>query len=440
MIEILDDSLLKMHHEMVVMKPASGSRVTLIGRKLYNTLLAVAQQEMAGVAPLATHTFEAPLNSLLKTSGAHEDRTVAKKYLQEMQDLKVTWESTAPGDGVKWMGLHMLSQVKILVRNGQTWISWAFPPEVMEMVLNPTRYAVWNLRVTASMGTYVSLALYIICARYRDNPSGVTSRKSPDWWIDALSSVGSTPDKKRREWRKFKAEKLNDAIDDINKNTDIEVELLELKKGRAVTEVQFTVRKKQQASSSLQKQVVNAELITHLIRAGISEQRAETLIREYGEDLVKAKLEELKKRTTNKSLSPVDNYFAYLRTLLRNATLGVTQAGATVQTHVPLAKAETAKITSSEPEQQALKSNSESDRIRSTLLEINALESSVRQYWVDQAVAELKAKKMFSSIDKKRAAEGRVVMGVLGSKVVAIYTEQTYGVVQGSSDFSSLPS
>ena len=182
-----DNLIIKQPHEMIVLKPVGPHKVTLIGRRLYSALLATSQQELNGVVPLATHTFEAPLQSLLKFSGGDgNERTVARRYFQEMQELSVSWESTAPGDGVKWVGLNMLSQAKILVRGGQTWVSWAFPPEIMEMIISPDRYAVWNLRVSSQLGTYSALALYEICARYRDNPSGVTSRKSSDWWIDAL--------------------------------------------------------------------------------------------------------------------------------------------------------------------------------------------------------------------------------------------------------------
>src|SRR6185369_7568148 len=103
---------LRKPHEMIVMIPKTG-RVTLTGRRLYNALLHVSQSRMAAIdhMPSADYLFEAPLNALLRTTGSSgEDRTAAKRYLSEMQRLTVDWETTAPGDGLKWHALSMLSE------------------------------------------------------------------------------------------------------------------------------------------------------------------------------------------------------------------------------------------------------------------------------------------------------------------------------------------
>ena len=106
---------LRKPHEMIVMIPRS-KRVTLTGRRLYNAMLQVAQARLAAMdaMPQADFMFEAPLPALLRTTGSSgEDRTAAKRYLREMRGLEVDWESTASGDGVKWRGFSMLSEVCI---------------------------------------------------------------------------------------------------------------------------------------------------------------------------------------------------------------------------------------------------------------------------------------------------------------------------------------
>ncbi|MDQ5896543.1 MAG: hypothetical protein QG612_629, partial [Pseudomonadota bacterium] len=233
---------LRKPHEMIVMIPRS-KRVTLTGRRLYNAMLQVAQARLAAMEamPQADFMFEAPLPALLRTTGSSgEDRTAAKRYLREMRGLEVDWESTAPGDGVKWRGFSMLSEVVIAVRNGENWVSWSYPPSIMAVLREPQRWAAIDLDVLARLGTYTAVALYEICARYRDNPSGLTSRKPAAWWSDALNQAPGGAD--RREWRKFKSERVKPAIDEINRETDLEVELIEHKQGRAVVEVQFAVR------------------------------------------------------------------------------------------------------------------------------------------------------------------------------------------------------
>lgn len=415
------DLVTKHHHELIVMMPAAGSgkSLSLIGRRLYRVLLAVSQVELKGVMPLADHTFDAPLHQLLSYSASGgEERSVAKKYFKEMQEFAVDWESTAPGDGVKWMGLNMLSQAKVMMRNGQTWVSWAFPPEIMSMVVDPDRYAVWNLRVTSQLSTYCALALYEICARYRDNPSGVTSRKPCDWWIDALSGSAPAPGKKRREWRKFKLEKIARAVEEISADTDLEIELIEHRNGgRAVEEIQFTVRKKQKVQALTTTVTVDANLVLQAERLGVGEKAAEQLIRQYGEGLFKDKLEMLAARVQNRALTPVNNAFAWLSGVLKNAHLGGELDANTIPQ--PQVKEQTSNETS-----KNVPARSNASKI---LAEINQLPASERQKWVALAVAELKASKIFTAQDKKRSEEEKIVIGAFGGKVINLYATKVYG-------------
>jgi len=415
------DLVTKHHHELIVMMPAAGSgkSLSLIGRRLYRVLLAVSQVELKGVMPLADHTFEAPLQQLLSYSASGgEERSVAKKYFKEMQEFAVDWESTAPGDGVKWIGLNMLSQAKVILRNGQTWVSWAFPPEIMAMVVDPDRYAVWNLRVTSQLSTYCALALYEICARYRDNPSGVTSRKPCEWWIDALSGSAPAEGKKRREWRKFKLEKINRAVEEISSETDLEIELVEHRKGgRAVEEIQFVVRKKQKVQQLTTAVTIDATLILQAERLGVGDKASEQLIRQYGEVLFKDKLDMLAARLQNPTLTPVNNAFAWLCGVLKNAHLGG-------ESELLVSTQTQAKETSLTGDAKLLPTRSNAAKV---LAEINQLHPSQRQIWVDRAVAELKAAKLFNAQDKKRSEEEKIMMGSFGGKVINLYATQVYG-------------
>lgn len=430
----------KQHHEMIVMKPEGSNRVTLIGRKLYSALVAVTQLELNGEIPLATATFKAPLKDLLITSGGSgEERTVAKKYFQEMQNLQVTWESTAPGDGVKWIGLNMLSQAKIYVQNSQTWLEWAFPPEIIQMIVNPERYAVWNLQITAKLGTYSALALYEICARYRDNPGGLTSRKHIDWWIDALSNTGSNSEKKRREWRKFKTEKITPAIAEINSDTDLEISLIEHKEGRVITEAQFSVRRKKQKVETTKIEPVDTLLVALAQTLGVNEKQLESVIRSYGEDLVRANISALQERIKNRKLSPVGNAFAYLKSILHAARLAqpakpaenknlpaVVTTGAPTQVSAPAASLPGMLIEQTAGESSNVESLSVPP-IAEIRAEIDSLSEKDKKFWLQEAGNMLKKQKLFSAIHQKRIDENKIAEGLLASTVLEIYATAHYG-------------
>lgn len=446
-----DGNDLRKPHEMIVLIPRA-KRVTLMGRRVYTALLQVAQARLAAMAdmPPADFMFEAPLPAILRTAGSNgDDRTAAKRYLQEMRGLEVDWTSTAAdnpggaGSSFKWRGFSMLSEVGIELRNGENWVSWSYPPTLMASLRNPTLWARIELGMLAKLGTYAAVALYEICARYRGNPSGVTSRQAVGWWIDALS--GTPAGAERREWRKFKNERLKEAIDEINRETDLEVELMEDKQGsRSVQQVQFAVREKRMAPRGrVQDQApVDAGLVLRAESLGVRELKLEALISEFGDDSVRDKLELLERRAANRQLTPVDNAYSYLRSLLRNDP-GADTAGlpppATAQSPAPMPTAagqapRPVVLAPATPAGQgAIKAAPTAQeawvagRIAAIKTEISALAPADRQMWVARAMDELAASGMLSPVIVRRAGQGDVLHGVLGSKVVRLYAQHTHG-------------
>lgn len=409
---------------MIVMVPRAG-RVTITGRRLYNVLLQVSQSKLvaAGEMPPADFLFEAPLAALLKSTGSNgDDRTAAKRYLSEMQDVRVDWQSTAPGDGTKWKSLNMLSQAEIELRHGENWCRWAFPPDIMGALFSPERWARIDLDVLKNLSSVPSLALYEICARYRDSPGGLTSRQTPGWWLDALSSGPAGAEK--REWRKFKNERVKAAVTEINAGTDLEIELIEHKEGRAVKEVQFAVRRKQR----VQRQVVEAGPVdvAFVLRAatlGVPEPKLDGLIREFGLEVVQAKVDMLEKRLMNRTLTKLENPLSYLRALLRNAepTEAAPSSNRLVQEAVALApKAEL-------PALAVVTSSWKETRYAELSAELAAMSAEERAPLVDLARADMVARGLWTAVTSRRAAQGDVLHGPFGAVLRKLYGVSKYG-------------
>jgi hypothetical protein len=234
-------------------------------------------------------------------------------------------------------------------------------------------------------------------------------------------------DGKRREWRKFKVEKINDAVAEINADTDLEIELIEHKAGRAVVEIQFAVRRKRMAALTAPKPV-NADLVAQAERLGIAESRAESLITRFGEDAFALKLEDLRKRLFDKSKKPIDSPYAYLKVLLSNREMGEGRP-------VEAGMADKGKSGQSLPDQSnaappvavSVGTAVSTDAFKLIMQEINDLPEAERRQWLDKAVQELKEKNLYTAIVHKRAQEGRVSNGVLGGKVISLYAQATYG-------------
>lgn len=421
---------LRKPHEMIVMVPRSA-RVTLTARRIYTVLLQVSQARLGAMPsmPLADFLFEAPLAAVLRTTGSDgTDRTAAKRYLGEMRSLEVDWESTAPGDGVKWRGFSMLSEVALEVRRGETWVSWSFPPSIMSALREPARWARIDLDVLARLSTYAAIALYEICVRYRDNPGGVTSRKPVSWWTDALSNM---PGGDRREWRKFKNERIKEAVAEINQETDLEIELIEHRQGRVVDEVQFAVRRRPRSGTPTNApQPVDANLVMRAETLGIREIKLDGLIKEFGDAAVRAKLDMLERRAANTSLRAVDNAYSYLRSLLRQGVASDVPEPGEAE---PVASSASGVSNAPPPAAAAMPTISKGDdaaageRIRAMRREVEALDSAVRQHWVELALQSLASRGLLTAVISRRAAQGDVMHGLLGSVVVQTYATATYG-------------
>jgi hypothetical protein len=414
-------------HEMIVMVPRSA-RVTLTARRIYTVLLHVSQTRMQAMnaMPLADFLFEAPLIAILRTTGSDgTDRTAAKRYLAEMRSLEVDWESTAPGDGVKWRGFSMLSEVALEVRRGETWVSWSFPPSIMSALRVPQRWARIDLDMLTRLSTYAAVALYEICVRYRDNPGGVTSRKPVGWWTDALSNM---PGGDRREWRKFKNERVKEAVEEINRETDLQIELIEHRQARAVIDVQFAVRKRsRRITPTDDSQPVDAGLMLRGKTLGIREIKLEALMKEFGENVVREKLDVLERRTANSSLREVDNAYSYLRSLLRNDGATDVERDRPVLPEPVSGPGPGGGIDPS--------GNAPVDACPMATVgvpmavkrEVELLEPAQRKVWVARALQELAGKGLLTAVVSRRASQGDVLHGLLGSMVVHAYAAATYG-------------
>ena len=326
-------------NELLVMVPSVG-KLSPVARKLFNALLFVGGNEYrtrlnSGSPMLAEELFEARLSDLVAhlPGEASDWSRNAREHILEMFRVEVIWESIDRNAGIsKLKGMHLIEDPVFEKRGNALYVQWKFPVAVLSYLKDPAFYTRLDLEVIGSLRTYASIALYEICSRYKTNPSGLTCSQSPDWWVEALtarsvrppppkargkSAVPIDPDQKpRREWRKVKSESVLDAIEEINKKTDLEIELIEKRVGKAVSEVQFAVRRKRRALPP--SQGIAPDVLEKAVSLGISAADIATICRTArgGVDVVKAALSKLSERVARDDLVPLSNVTAYLKTIL----------------------------------------------------------------------------------------------------------------------------
>lgn len=334
------ESTLTKPNELLVMVPVVG-KLSPVSRKLFNSLLFVGGNDYrarldAGRPMLAEERFEARLSDLVAhlPGEASDWSSNAREHILEMFRVEVIWESVDRKAGIsKLEAMHLIEDPVIEKRGSATYVQWKFPVAVLSYLKDPAFFTRLDLDIVGSLRTYAAVALYEICARYKTNPSGLTCSQTPDWWVEALTARSLRPApqkakgkgatnaepevKPRREWRKVKSESVLDAIAEINTKTDLEIELIEKRTGKAVSAVQFAVRRKRKAQFAGEPGVA-PDLLEKAVRLGINASDISSILRSArgGADVVKAALIKLQERASREDLVPLTNVLAYLKTIL----------------------------------------------------------------------------------------------------------------------------
>lgn len=200
-----------LHKSVIALAIVPTNRsLTVTGRKAYSVMLHLAQMQAAAGTESADGGFAAPLNSILRGFGATNSiSSDAKKYIDQMVSTKVEWRPLSKSeqqlpltfgiDGKEEGGspaqitdelriFNLLAEVRVYKRAGENWVTWYYPPSIREELVSPSRWAQVDFAVLRQLTTYCAVALYEICARYRDSPAGVTSRQHWSWWAESLRS------------------------------------------------------------------------------------------------------------------------------------------------------------------------------------------------------------------------------------------------------------
>lgn len=289
-----------------------SARITPLGRKSYNVLLFEAQEQ-----GLDKEVFRTPLSRVLKGidfESNHHD--LIKKHLRAMVSTTVEWQSPTTGEGTSWNVSGLLAHAKLTKVRGEVWVEWSYAVNLKQELLAPTVFARLRLEVISQLRTHAAIALYEICMRYRD--VGKTSRQPWRWWVPVLSGMPESERTAKLEYRIFKRDTLKPAIAEVSSLTELDIELVEHKQGRFISEVQFNIRSRKQAALPLSHppEPVDLSLVVKAREQGIPDDKAEELITEFGADAVRSALEMLAKRVAVGFPEPVRDPYRYLRSVM----------------------------------------------------------------------------------------------------------------------------
>ncbi len=297
-----------------------SARITSLGRKSYNVLLYEAQEQ-----GLDKEVFRAPLERVVKgVDFDSNDHALIKKHLRAMVSTTVEWQSPTTGEGSAWNVSGLLAHAKLTKERGQVWVEWSYAVNLKQELLEPTVFARLKLEVLSQLRSHAGIALYEICTRYKD--IGRTARQPWRWWHPVLSGQPETARTAQLEYRVFKRDTLKPALAEVSTLTDLEVELLEHKAGRFISEIQFLIRPKAVvAAPRSAPRPVDMGLLGEAQRLGVPAEQAESLLEEHGAEALRAGLAALANRVASGYPAPLRDPYRYLRSLMP----GVVEAVAT---------------------------------------------------------------------------------------------------------------
>lgn len=424
-IEILGPDRIDKPVSALAMVPKTGT-ITRVGRQAYTLMMFVAREQ--GAEDPATGMFGAPLNTVIRGyDGATGSVKELKKHLLSMVTHVVEWQSPSPGETEEWGACGLLSQVSLKKRNGENWLYWAYPPALRQEMLYPLRYAQIRRSTIAQFRSHAGLALYEICARYKDNPSHLTSKQHWHWWLPVLTGKPA-PDEIRTEFRFFNRDTVKPAVEEVNEVSELTVKVHEFKVGRSIEFLQFEVHLKPEANPK-EIRAIDMGKVARAIQLDIDADIAEDLFIRHGELAFAKAIERLEARLAMAG-PPILSRHAYLKALL---------AGKAVDKPTPVDYApdnvEQVVVRKPDPGIQSMAklNKTESEKLAIVRAELEALDevsmahllSALRQNFVERQMP---------AAAMKRLEEGKWQSGLIMGDLARFYWKRTRGTDWGAAE------
>lgn len=258
-----------------------NARLTLTQRKLVNVLLYNAYD---GLLSDETHSISL---SLLSEMIGFDSRNQAhlRKALKGLTETSVEWDILEDDGSSAWEVSSLLSSARI----SKGVCSYRYDRGLAEKLRHPDVYSKINLSVVRELRSSHALMLYENCYRYVD--IGHTA-----WWdLDVFRKLMSVDElASYQEYKVLKRDLISPAMVEINKLSNVQLELETRRKGRTVTGLRFLVTPNKQLSLmglEDEDEITQSKAYLALREEGISKTLARAWVLEHDEAYIFEKLE-----------------------------------------------------------------------------------------------------------------------------------------------------
>jgi len=283
-----------------------GGALTLQQRRLFNALIKNAIEHRLGQAG-STDTFQISIPEMMSNLAlTTKDTGYIKETAKSLMRTVVDWDQLNSDGTATWTGSTLLAGAKIT----GSLLSYSFAPQIREELLNPERYAMIDMRIAKLFRRAHSLALWENTVRYER--VGITARIPLPVFRNLILGREES-ETKYKEYKIFKRAVLNPCIAEICDLSDHNLELIEHKIGRSVSDLQFKISRKEQA---VQEDAAGGELVQAMIKLGLPASEARKLAKTHNHGSLRDALAYVRARLTKKNAPAVENVPAYFRKTL----------------------------------------------------------------------------------------------------------------------------
>jgi len=270
-----DGQILKKHVSAI----HAVADLTALQRKLVNALLYNAYD---GLLTVRDHTIS---TKLLCEMIGFDSKNISylKEALVGIMETVMQFDIMEDDGERSWEAMSLLTYVKV---QGGT-CTYRYEQSLAEKLYHPDIYSKINLSVLRNLRSSHALVLYENCLRY------IAVGQTPVWDLELFRKLMAV-EGRYKEFKFLKRDVIVPAMKEVNAHSNIQLDLLTVRKGRSVAAVQFTVKSNPQLALMGMEEdddISSSKAYKTLLGYGVSKTLARSWLIEYGEEYVLDKLD-----------------------------------------------------------------------------------------------------------------------------------------------------
>ena len=257
-------------------------------------------------------TFRIDRITLMEHMGyTSTNRKPFKEALKAMQSLQASWDVLKQDGNNIWESCVLIPYIRI----DNEFVYYSFTPQIKPMLFESKIYSQLDLEQQKKLKFDAAIRLYDWVSRYKTNPSNLTAKHEWAFWRHVI--YGEIDENSYlTEYKVFKRDKLVPAINEINKETELLLKLIEDREGtRSIKTLQFQILEKPKTVVEDPKCIDvpgDLDLNKELDDLGISKHYVAKLRKAFTKNLILANIIYLKDRLNNSTTNTIKNKGAYL--------------------------------------------------------------------------------------------------------------------------------